>query len=139
MLLRMFFTPSPGEFPVFPTFPITPGFLLSESLEIRRLGFDRMYYYKVLANLAPLNPNDYFIIHQTNPPSRSYPVYLTKPAKGFNRLTSSFFFFRNANVFTDLAHDHKSATSSSLASFKNGLNSVDFSIYLKGGAFRQFF
>ena len=104
-----------------------------ESLEIRRLRFDLIYYYKVLGNLTPLNPNDYFIIHRTNPASRSYPIYLLKPPKVTNKLSSSFF-FRNTNVFNDLPHDLKSATS--LASFKNGLNSVDFSKYLKGSAFR---
>ena len=32
-----------------------------ESLEIKRLRFDSMYYYKVLGNLTPSNPNDYLL------------------------------------------------------------------------------
>ena len=42
-------------------------------------------------------------------------------------------FFRNTNVFNDLPLDLKSAAS--LASFKNGINSVDFRKYLKDSAF----
>ena len=45
-----------------------------ESLETKRLRFDLIYYYEVLANHTSLNPNDYFIIHGTNTASRSYPI-----------------------------------------------------------------
>ena len=97
------------------------------------LRFDLIYYYKVLGNLTALNLNDYFIIHRTNPASQFYPIYLLRPPNGTNRHSSSFFFYRNTNVFSDLPHDLKSATT--LASFKNGLNSLDFSKYLKVSAF----
>ena len=59
-------------------------------LELRRLRFDLCLYYKILHNLTPLNPSDYFMIYHSLPSSRSAPTYLTKPTKASNRLLSSF-------------------------------------------------
>ena len=34
-----------------------------EPLELRRLRYDLVQYYKILNNLTPLNPADYFNLH----------------------------------------------------------------------------
>ena len=70
----------------------------------------------------------------------------TQQANTTDSLPHSFFVEIQTSSMTDSAnymsigvvneHDLKSATS--LASFKNGLNSVDFSKYIKGSAFRYF-
>jgi len=39
------------------------GIFNLESLEVCRLRFDLIQYYKILNNLTPLNPAEYFILH----------------------------------------------------------------------------
>jgi hypothetical protein len=61
-----------------------------ELLELRRLRFDLIHYYKVVNHLTPCNPNDAFIIY--SPDARSMPSlpYLQKPSKATNRFISFF-------------------------------------------------
>ena len=50
-------------------------------LELRRLRFDLIYYYKVLNNLTPLDPYVVFSVYTPSPWSISEMPYLLKPTK----------------------------------------------------------
>jgi hypothetical protein len=63
-----------------------------EFLELRRLRFDLVYYFKILNKLTPFCPDDAFIIYTPAECSRSEFPYLQKPAKASNRHLSFIFF-----------------------------------------------
>jgi hypothetical protein len=50
-----------------------------ELLELRRLRFDLIYYYKVFKHLTPFNPSDEFIVYLPDARCRSDLPYLQKP------------------------------------------------------------
>jgi hypothetical protein len=106
-----------------------------EPLELRRLRFDLLNYYKILHNLSPLKPSDYFLIYHPPETSRSSTWYLHKPIKASNSLFSSFF-FRNVDSWNSLPAALRS--SSSLSHFKTGLSHLNLSPYLKGSVTRHF-
>jgi hypothetical protein len=62
-----------------------------ESLELRRLRFDLMNYFKIVNNLTPITPCDHFLIHHPIPSSRSSMPHLQKPLRCNSKLSSSFF------------------------------------------------
>jgi hypothetical protein len=47
-----------------------------ESLELRRLRFDLIYFFKVFNHLTPFNPSDAFLIYTPIASSRSNSPYL---------------------------------------------------------------
>ena len=62
-----------------------------EPLELRRLRFDLIQYYKILNSLTPLNYAEYFTFHQPSSSSRNSSPFLIKPFNSPNYLLSSFF------------------------------------------------
>ena len=103
--------------------------LYLELLELRRLRFDLVYYYKVINRHTPFNPNDVFIVYLPEARSRSNQPYLQKPVKATNRLLSTLF-FRNVDAWNALPSALRS--SPSLLAFKRGIKHIDLSAYLKG-------
>jgi hypothetical protein len=100
-------------------------------LELRRLRFDLIYYFKVLHNLTPFEPSNVFIIYYPSERSRSELPYLQKPVKATNKLLSTLF-YRNVDAWNALPASLR--LSSSLPKFKRGLMKADLSLFLKGSA-----
>ena len=104
-----------------------------ESLELRRLRFDLINYFKVLNNISPISPSDHFLVHQPLPSSRSSMPYLQKPLRSNSKLSSSFF-YRQVDAWNYLPIALK--TSSSLTSFKSAIKKVNLSSFLKGNSLK---
>jgi hypothetical protein len=102
-----------------------------EPLELRRLKFDLIQYYKVLNNLSSIDPSSYFQLHYP-PPSSRHPAPFLQKSSNFNKSLQSTFFFRYLDCWNALPANVKQ--SSSLTSFKRQLKHIDFSNYLKGSA-----
>lgn len=100
-------------------------------LELRRLRFDLIYYFKVLHNLTPFEPSNVFIIYYPSERSRSELPYLQKPVKATNKFQSTLF-YRNVDAWNALPAALR--LSSSLPKFKRGLMKADLSLFLKGSA-----
>ena len=104
-----------------------------ESLEIRRLYFDLIYYHKILNNLTLLDPDKVFMLYHSNPSSRSDSVLLYRPVKTTERVLSTFY-YRNTVAYNSLPAEIRKLDS--ISSFKLAVRSVDFSKFLKGTAFK---
>ena len=102
-----------------------------EPLELRRLKFDLIQYYKVLNNLSCIDPSSYFQLHYP-PPSSRHPAPFLQKSSNFNKSLQSTFFFRYLDCWNALPANVKQ--SSSLTSFKRQIKHIDFSNYLKGSA-----
>jgi hypothetical protein len=100
-------------------------------LELRRLRFDLIYYYKVLNNLTPFDPSEVFSVYTPFSWSRSEMPYLQKPIQATNRLLFTFF-FRSIDAWNALPAALR--FSSSLPVFKEHLKQFDLFTYLKGPA-----
>ena len=103
-----------------------------EPLELRRLHFDLIQYYKVLNNLTCIEPNSYFHPHYPPPSSRNPTPFLQKSSNS-NLCLHSTFFHRYLDCWNALPVLVKQAPS--LASFKRQIKSFDLSKYLRGSAF----
>jgi len=80
------------QFHIPPTLSRTFEYILDlKSLELRRLRFDLIQYYKILNNLIPQNYAKYFTYHQPSSSSRKPSPFLIKPINNPNYLLSSFF------------------------------------------------
>lgn len=108
------------------------SFLELEPLELRRLRFDLVQFYKILNNLTLFDPADYFTVHQPSLSSRAPSSFLIKPINRPNYVLSSFF-YRSIDCWNSLPLNLKQ--SKSLAIFKHSLLSVDLNVFLKGSAF----
>ena len=106
-----------------------------ESLELRRLHFDLIQYYKILNNLTSLQPDLYFKFNYPPVSSRKPSPYLKKPSN-FNNCLQSSFFYRCIDCWNALPESLK--LSSSLIQFKHDIKSIDFSGFLKGRVFNVF-
>ena len=104
-----------------------------EPLELRRLRYDLGLYFKVLNNLTPLNPSDFFLIYHSPPSSRSASTYLTKPVRASSKFLSSFF-FRHVDIWNRLPTSITCADS--FACFKNQIHSFDLRQFLKCSALK---
>ena len=62
-----------------------------EPLELRRLRFDLVQYFKIFNNLSSITPVDYFNIRQPSLTSRAPVPFLVKPINKPNYVLSSFF------------------------------------------------
>jgi hypothetical protein len=102
-----------------------------EPLELRRLRFDLIYYFKIFNHLTPLDPDEVFIAYQPISSSRSSP-YLQRPTKASNRILS-ILFYRCISAWNNLPGNLRHV--SSLPGFKRGLRDVDLSLFLKGSVF----
>ena len=105
-----------------------------EPLELRRLRFDLIYYFKVFNHLTPFDPEDTFLIYTPPVSSRSNSPCLHKPAKASNKLLHTLF-YRHVDAWNSLPSALKSV--SSLPKFKHGLKSVDLSKFLMGPLMSQ--
>ena len=61
-----------------------------EPLELRRLRFDLIQYYKIFNNLTPLIYSNYFMCHQHSFSSRNPSSFIMKPSSIPNYLLTSF-------------------------------------------------
>jgi Reverse transcriptase (RNA-dependent DNA polymerase) len=102
-----------------------------EPLELRRLRFELTYYYKILHNLTPFNPDIVFYIHTPPEASRSNSLYLQKPNNATTTLLSSFFCIC-IDAWNYLPSNLRYAQSTS--AFKRAIKCVDFSRFLKGSS-----
>jgi hypothetical protein len=69
----------------------TLALLNLELLELRRLRFDLIYYYKILHYLTPFNPDIAFHIYRSPEASRSSFPYFQEPNNATTTLLLSFF------------------------------------------------
>jgi hypothetical protein len=104
-----------------------------EALELRRLHFDLIFYYKIINNNLPLDPSKYFTIYHSLPSSRSDPTSLHRPVKATERTLASFF-YRQTQVWNGLPEHIKSLPS--VDAFKRAIKSIDCTQFLSGSAFK---
>ena len=104
-----------------------------ESLELRRLRFDLINYFKVLNDMSPIVSTDHFLIHRPITSSRSSMPLLQKPLRCNTKLSSSFF-YRQVDAWNSLPCALKSLPS--LTSFKSAIKQINLSSFLKGNAFK---
>ena len=69
-----------------------------ETLELRRLHFDLIFYYKVFNHLTPFDPETVFTMHTPPPSLRCNSAIIKKPLKPSNKLISSIF-YRNIDAW----------------------------------------
>ena len=100
-----------------------------DSLELRRLRFDLIYYYKILHDLTPHDKNDFFSFHLPPTSLRSATPLLIRPTRASSVLYSSFQ-YRSIKVWNYIPDDIK--TCNSLPKFKNLLKTIDLSSFLYG-------
>jgi hypothetical protein len=98
-------------------------------LELRRLHFDLIYYYKIFNNLTPHNPSDFFIIYHPPAITRSASSYLHKPVKGSKKF-HSLLCFRSVDAWNSLPEETKCAAN--ISSFKLSLRRVNLNSFLAG-------
>lgn len=104
-----------------------------DSLEVRRLRFDLIQYYKIINKLTPFDPNDFFKFYEPRESSRLSTPFLTKNSHVTEQI-SSLLMHRSIDCWNCLPHDVKNACS--LSSFKSKIVSIDFSNFLRGRAIR---
>ena len=104
-----------------------------DSLELRRLRFDLIHYFKFLILKQPPGLDERFIVHIPPNSARSTFPLLCKPAHSSNKLDANFF-FRQTNVWNSLPATLKSCKS--LPSFKRRLLEINLSSFLAGSMYR---
>jgi hypothetical protein len=104
-----------------------------EPLELRRLKFDLINYFKILS--LGFNPElaSRFVLHHPHSSVRSTVPRLLCPVRSKQQLSSSFF-YRQVNTWNSLPDSLK--TVKSLCSFKTGLNNIALSSFLIGTYFK---
>jgi hypothetical protein len=110
------------------------GIFNLEPLELRRLRYDLVQYYKILNNLTPLNPADYFELHYPPTSARDPSPIIVKPICYTNKVLSGCFFYRHIDCWNSLPSVVRNIKT--LPAFKSGLCSIDLSDFLRGSAFR---
>jgi hypothetical protein len=104
-----------------------------ESLEVRRLRFDLINYFKIFNSLSPIDPESHFDIYTPLQSSRSSMPYPQKPLRANTKLSSSFF-YRNVDAWNYLPDNIKRSTS--LTMFKAAIRKINLSQFLKGTSCR---
>jgi hypothetical protein len=102
-----------------------------EPLELRRLHFDLIHYYKIFNNLTSINQSEYFMFHHPSSITRKSEPFLIKPLNKPNYLLTSFF-YRSIDCWNSLPVVLRQ--SKSLYVFKTKLLIVDLSHFLIGSA-----
>jgi hypothetical protein len=97
-----------------------------EPLEVRRLRFDLINYYKILNNQSPIEASEHFNYYYPAASSRTASPKLLKAAKGNNSVMHSFF-NRAIDCWNSLPHDLKYC--SNIMLFKKRLSSIDLTQY----------
>ena len=103
-----------------------------ETLEVRRLRFDLVYYFKILHNLTPHDSNDFFSFHHPPTTLRDNTPLIEIPTKG-NRSFFSSFRYRAATCWNNLSPQIK--LTDCLAKFKKLLFSLDLTPFLYGTSY----
>ena len=107
-------------------------YLKLESLELRRLHFDLIYYFKILHNLTPHDPSDFFMFHSPPTSARNSSTILVRPTKGTTLYFSSFS-YRSINSYNLLPDELKNLDS--LPAFISGLKKIDLTSFLNGSCY----
>ena len=99
-----------------------------ELLEIRRLRFELIFYYKIINNLTPLSPSLFQFYY---PPlsSRTVLPIIQKPRRASQKLSSTFG-YRAIDAWNSLPTSVR--TIDALNKFKSALKSIDLTKFLKG-------
>lgn len=103
-----------------------------QPLELRRLHFDIVYYYKILHNLTPHKSSDFFMFHNPPATSRYSKPILINPTSG-NKILFSSFCCRAINSYNHIPIHVQN--SSNISQFKRSLHNLDFSSFLYGSCF----
>ena len=104
-----------------------------DTLEVRRLHQDLIYYYKILHGLTPHDQADFFSFHHPPPNVRNNQPLISKPVKASNNFLSSFS-YRVADCFNSLPSNIRDLQS--LPSFKRHLANLDFNSFLHGSCYK---
>jgi len=102
------------------------SYLHAETLECRRLKFDLTMMFKMFYNLVDVSVSDFFSL-SSNVNTRGHILKIDKPLSNINARQHSFA-CRRIECWNSLPNTAVNATSA--ASFKNCLNTVDFSNFL---------
>lgn len=104
-----------------------------QTLELRRLIFDVTYYYKILHNITPHDPTEFFTFH--HPPSslRKATPLLVKPIANAKLLSS--FPYRALDCWNHLPSEVQ--MSNSICSFKNSISKTDLTCFLHGSCYKN--
>jgi len=105
------------------------GRLNLESLEIRRLRSDLVYYHKIFLGVTPHAVSDFFTLRIPPSQLRRSTSSIIKPVKASNGYLSSFR-FRSVDAWNALPEKLKQ--SKTINEFKTGLKCVDLSAFLYG-------
>lgn len=103
-----------------------------QPLELRRLHFDLIYYYKILNNLTPHDPTTVFSFHTPSTPLRNTTVLIQKPTKGSKSFFSSFS-NRSVDCWNSLPSETRLLRT--LGSFKSAIVKLDLSSFLYSSVF----
>src|SRR5664279_2758258 len=101
-------------------------------IELRRLRYDLIYYYKILNNLTPLKWDLYFKLYIPPQSSRTPLPLLQNPLRGSAKFFSSFF---NRSIGCWNCLSPATRTTDSLPKFKSLLSNTDLSRFLVGECF----
>jgi ribonuclease P/MRP protein subunit RPP40 len=97
-----------------------------QSLELRRLHFDLIYYYKIIHGLTPIDPEVFFTFHAPPVSLRRSTPFIQKPLNGSVLLLSTFA-YRSVTCWNNLSDDVRSL--SSLPAFKRTITNLDFNSF----------
>ena len=100
-----------------------------ESLEVRRIYFDLVFFFKIVYGLVDLEPSDFFSFNMN--PTRGHSLKVNFPYARIN-VRKYFFINRSIPVWNALPSDV--VESSSLSVFKKRLKTVDLSMFCRGRA-----
>jgi len=78
------------------------GIFNLKPLEVRRLRYDMVRYYKIVNKPTPLNPADYFILHYPLTSARDPLPIIAKPFRFTNKVLSGCFFYRHIDCWNSL-------------------------------------
>ena len=104
-----------------------------EHLELRRLKFDMINYFKILSLNCYPELSNRFLVHIPPAAARSSYPRLVCPAKSKQQLSSSFF-YRHVKAWNSLPDTLKIVKS--ILSFKSGLSKINLSNFLIGSCFK---
>ena len=100
-----------------------------ESLEIRRIKNDLIFFYKMVNGLVDVDVNDFFSFNTNNTRGHAFKVNVM-----FSRLNCRKYFFINRTISLWNSLPGNIAESESLSIFKNELGTCDFTAYCRGRA-----
>ena len=117
----------PGLFDT--SYPARLQVLGMESLEIRRIKSDLIFFYKMIHGLVDLDVNDYVTFNQRTSRGHPYKVNIQ-----YSRVNCRKYFYTNrvAPIWNSLTLS--AACSLTLSAFKKEIDKIDFSSYCRGCA-----